>query len=400
MQNLLRWLLLLSLLVSTAQAQARLGEVRAVVDKNTVPVRVSGNTPELNALALQAFGAHGRYRVVASGHVYDIRFSAVAANQVRVDVTEGASTGSVLSQIVPGTTARVALLKAADLAVEKTNGLGLRGFFTARLTFVGDSGGRKEVYMSDLFLGELKQLTNDRSQVMTPRWAPDGSNVVFTSYLKSGSPDIYRYDLRSFVRTTLVSLRGTNMGARYSPNGQRLAMILSGEGTSQVYVANPQGRGITRLTRTEEVKASPVWSPDGGRIVFAMGQPSPQLFVMGATGGTPQRLMTGFSYAAEPDWSRADPRKIACTVRVGSQYQIAVYDFAAGRAAVVSKASFDAIEPSWLADGRHLVCTLRASNGATMLYILDTESGQSVPLSAALTRDLRVNALQASVWTP
>ena len=133
MQKILRLLLLIGIGTASISGQVRIGEVRVDVDKNTIPVRVSANTPEFNSLALQAFNAHGRYKLVASGFVYDIRFSAVTGTQVRVDVTKGAGGTPVVSQTVTGTTPRVALLRAADVAVAQTNGLGLHGFFAARL---------------------------------------------------------------------------------------------------------------------------------------------------------------------------------------------------------------------------------------------------------------------------
>jgi TolB protein len=44
------------------------------------------------------------------------------------------------------------------------------------------------LYVSDLFLGEAKQITNDRALVLTPRWSPDGSKLLFTSFSKRGFP--------------------------------------------------------------------------------------------------------------------------------------------------------------------------------------------------------------------
>jgi TolB protein len=389
-----RLFFLVALLVCPALAQRNIGSVEVNVDSSTVPVRVSANTPELNALVLQAFKAHGRYRLVASGQAYDIRFTLVGTNQVRVDISRGSAASPVGSEVATGGTARQALLKAADIAVAKTNGLGLRGFFSARLAFVGERTGKKELYVSDLFLGEAKQITNDRALVLTPRWSPDGSKLLFTSFFKTGFPDVFQYDVNSFQRTTFISFRGTNSGARYSPSGQQVAVILSGEGTPEIYVTNAQGRAPQRRTRSDAVKSSPCWSPDGSRLVFTM-EPGPQLYVMSAGGGSPQRLSTGFSYAAEPDWSRVS-NKIACTVRVsGGQYQIAVVDPTVGKASVVSKASFDGIEPSWLGDGRHVVYTAR-DRSTSVVCILDTETGRSTPI----TNGFGGPAMQASVWTP
>jgi len=388
----LRFILLLGL-VLPALGQSRLGNVVVDVDKATIPVRVSANTEELNRLANEAFRVHGRYRVVASNFTYDLRFTLLAPNQVRVDVL-AAGGSPVASQVVNGATPRQALLRAADLAVAETNGLGLHGFFTARIAFIGERTGRREVYVSDLFLGEAKQVTRDNAQVLTPRWSPDGTRVVYTSFFKNGFPDIYEYDLNTYQRSTLVTLRGSNLGARFSPNGQQLAMVLSGEGTSEIYVSNAQGKAIARRTHSDRVKASPCWSPDGSRLVFTM-EPGPQLYVMPAAGGPPRRLTTGSTYAAEPDWSRANPARIACTVQSGGRYQIAVYDDGKGAAAVVSKAPFDGIEPCWLADGRHLVYTAR-ERSTSVLCILDTDTGKSTAISGPFGAP----AYQANVWTP
>ena len=393
MQKLSRFFLLLALLAVPALAQRDIGEVVVTGEKNTVPVRVSANTPELNYLAQQAFKAHGRYRVTSSGYAYDLKFALAGGNQVRVDITKGSGT-PVASTVVSGTSARNALLRAADFAVEKTNGLGLKGFFTARLVFIGERTGKKEVYTSDLFFGDAKQITRDNALALTPRWSPDGRRVLYTSFFKSGFPDIFSIDLSTYQRTTFVSFKGTNSGARFSPTGQQVAMVLSGEGSPEIYISNAQGRQVSRKTRSAAVKSSPCFSPDGSRLVFAM-EPGPQLYVMSAGGGTPQRVTSGVSgYCAEPDWSRANPNKIAFTMRAGG-YQIGVLDLSTRSAKQVSRAPFDGIEPCWLADGRHLVYTAR-DRSSSVLCILDTETGASTRVSPTSFGPV----MQANVWTP
>jgi len=394
MQKLLRIFLLFSVALSPLLAQRNIGEVVVNAEKNTIPVRVSANSPELNALAQQAFGSHGRYRVTPSGFAYDIRFSVVTPTQVRVDITKGSAGAPFASEIANGSNSRQALLRAADLAVEKTNGLGLKGYFTAQLAFIGERTGKKEIYISDLFFGAMKQVTHDNALALSPRWSPDGSRLLYTSYYKSGFPDIFQIDLGSYQRTTFVSFKGTNSGARFSPNGQQVAMVLSGEGTPEIYISNAQGRQVSRKTRSDAVKSSPCFSPDGSRIVFAM-EPGPQLFMMSTAGGTPSRITSGISkFCAEPDWSRADPNKIAFTVWSGG-YQIAVLDLSTRHAEVVSKAPFDGIEPSWLADGRHLVYTAR-DRSTSVICILDSVTGKSVRISPTSLGSV----MQASVHTP
>jgi TolB protein len=397
MKKILRLsLLLLGLVVAgSLRAQRDIGTVEVLAENKTLPVRVSANTPELNQLALQAFGTHGRYRLVASGFAFDIKFSAVTPTQVRVDIVRSPSGTAVTSEVVTGSSPRNALLRAADVAVAKTNGLGLRGFFASKLAFINERTGKKEIYTGDLMFGEVKQITRDNSITLSPRWSPDGTRLIYTSYYKSGFPDIFTIDLRSFQRTTFVSFKGTNSGARFSPTGSQVAMVLSGEGTPEIYVSNAQGRGVARKTRSDAVKSSPCFSPDGTRLVFA-GEPGPQLYTMPVNGGAPTRLTSGISsYCAEPDWSRGNPNRIAFTIRVGRNFQIAVYDFSKRASEQVSKAPFDGVEPNWLPDGRHLVYTARTST-TSRVCILDTETGKSTPISPTSFG----STLQANVWAP
>ncbi|MEI7550939.1 MAG: biopolymer transporter Tol [Verrucomicrobiota bacterium] len=394
MQKILVFLLVLAAAAAPARAQRNIGEVTVTAENKTVPVRVSANTPELNDLALRAFHVHGRYRLTASGYAYDIRFSLVTPTQVRVDIAKGVAGTPFASEVATGRNEADALLRAADLAVVKTNGLGLKGFFNAKLAFVGEGSGKNEIYTSDLFFRKVTQVTHDRAFALTPRWSPDGSRLLYTSFYKSGFPDIFQIDLNTYQRTSFVSFKGTNSGARYSPTGGQVAMVLSGEGTPEIYLSNAQGRQVSRKTRSDAVKSSPCFSPDGTRLVFAM-EPGPQLYVMSTAGGAATRVSSGVSgYCAEPDWSRGDPNKIAFTIGTGRRFQIAVLDLAKRTSEQVSKASFDGIEPSWLADGRHLVYTAR-DRSTNVLCILDTETGKSTPISPRSFG----SAMKASVWS-
>ncbi len=393
MQRNITLLLVALSIAAPALAQRDIGTVEVTADNRTIPVRVSASGQELNTLALQAFGSSGRYHVVASGFIYDIRFAPAGASQVRVDVTRGFGGGSVVSEVASGATLREALLAAADIAVARTNGLGLRGYFTSKLVFIGERTGHPEIYTSDLFFGDVRQITHDRAIAMTPRWSPDGERVIYTSFFKSGFPDIFQIDLGSYQRTTFVSFKGTNSGARFSPDGRQVAMVLSGEGEPEIYVSNAYGRGVSRRTHTDTTKASPCWSPDGSRLIFAM-EPGPQLFVMSASGGTPQRVTFDTSrYCAEPDWSRTATNKVVFTMGVGRNYQIGVLDLSTHHAEQASHAPFDGIEPSWLPDGRHVVYTARTSS-TSRVCILDTETGKSTPVSPSSFGP----ALQANVW--
>lgn len=378
----------------SALAQTPPREVIITYDTKTTAILVVGSTPELNTLANQAFNTHGAFRRQAQGFAFKVDFTAVGASQVQVTVARSQG-APVLSQVVTGATSRQALLRAADLAVRAMTGK--PGFFASRLAFIGERTGKPEVYVGDLFFGDVRQITRDNALAITPRWSPDGQRLLYTSFFRTGFTEIFQLDLNSLQRTTFVSFKGTNSGARFSPDGRNVAMVLTGEGNPEIYVSDAQGRSVARRTRTTAVEASPCFSPDGTQIVFTSDAAGgPQLYIMPAAGGQARRLPTRISgYCAEPDWSKADPTKIAFTVRSGKGFQIAVHDIGTGIAKVVSRQPGDAIEPSWLADGRHLVFSSRTA-GASSLWILDTESGKATQLSAPSAGKVS----QASVLDP
>lgn len=377
--------------LAPAFAQRELPPIAVGFDARSIRVHVSANTPALNSLAYQAFRSHGRYNPVASDYKYDFKFSLIAPHQVRVDILKGSET--LASQVAVGTSDRNALLRAADIAVEKTNGLGLKGYFASKLTFLIEAGSHKEVCVGDLFFGDVIQVTHDNAIAMTPRWTPDGNRIVYTSFYQTGFPDIFMIDLASNQRSTFESFKGTNSGARFSPDGRHVAMVLTGSGNTEIWVADASGHGLQRRTRSDLVKSSPAWSPDGSQLIFA-SEPGPQLYTMSAYGGSPHRVTHDISsYCAEPDWSRAAPTKVAFTMRLGRAYQIAVLDLSTGQSKQVSQAPFDGIEPCWLPDGRHLVFTARNASRSG-IFILDTETGRGTPVSpSSLPSVLEANVL-------
>jgi len=380
------FLFLTAALVARAQPDQNVQDIVKLTTFNTVSIVIAGD-PQLAHLAHQAFQSHGRYVRVARDASYTLTFTRAADNQMRVDITK--PDGSlVASRTAGGRDFRDAFNRAADAAVRATGGG--NGYFSSRLAFVAKTAaGAHEIHIADLFLNQVARVTDHhadgrKSTMLTPRWSPDGTKLLYTSFFLNRQPDIYQLDLAAGRWTAFISFNGTNMSARYHPAGTRVVMVLSGDGGApNLYTIGADGRGKpARLTASPEAKSSPCYSPDGRRIVFAM-EPGPQLWLIDANGGKPSRLITGTTYAAEPDWCRAKPNLIAFTTMQGKAFRVAVHDLNTGKTRVITPKDAngaalgdDFIEPNWLPDGRHVVCTRRAPNART-LYILDTEENSN-----------------------
>ena len=81
--------------------------------------------------------------------------------------------------------------------------------------------------------------------------------MYYTSY-KLGNPDIFYHDLTTGQRRAVARYSGLNSSAAVSPDGTKVAMILSKGGSPNVYVCNADGTDLKKLTSTSE-DSSPCW---------------------------------------------------------------------------------------------------------------------------------------------
>jgi eukaryotic-like serine/threonine-protein kinase len=90
-----------------------------------------------------------------------------------------------------------------------------------------------------------------------------------------------------------------------SPDGKRIAFVSEQTGTAELWICDSNGRNHVQLTSLGAGGIlGPRWSPDGQSIAFyAFIEKEKAVYVVGANGGTPQRLAAQSS-AMEPSWSR------------------------------------------------------------------------------------------------
>jgi Tol biopolymer transport system component/serine/threonine protein kinase len=88
------------------------------------------------------------------------------------------------------------------------------------------------------------------------------------------------------------------------PKGQRIAFTGTKEGRPSIYVTDPAGSVVLRLTNGPVGEdTQPVWSPDGTRIAFSSSRDgSWQIYLMNADGSNPHRLTGGPGNSYDPAW--------------------------------------------------------------------------------------------------
>ncbi|MBO7720967.1 MAG: PD40 domain-containing protein [Kiritimatiellae bacterium] len=211
---------------------------------------------------------------------------------------------------------------------------------------------------------DIRQLTSDAKMTVFPRWKNDGESIFYISD-RNGSPQIWEMNTSTGRSNRKWSFRGTPAGIAVSPDGSKVAAILSFQGNPELYLLH--GDSFTRLTTTPNAsEGQPTWSPDGRKIAYVSNETRyPQIYVVDVATRQKRRLTSKGSQNVDPDWG-GDGRIAYITKRGGSQ--VAVMNPAEGdsTAELVTEVS-NWEHPSWSRDMRHL-----AANRDKALFIIDT----------------------------
>lgn len=251
---------------------------------------------------------------------------------------------------------------------------GTRGCFTSRIAYVTTQSGNKEIAVMDWDGNNPLPLTKNGSINMNPDFAPDGREIIFTSY-KRGNPDLYRRALSNTAEIPLSSRNGLNITGTWSPDGSRIALALSKDGDAEIYAIARDGTNPVRLTISQALEVYPSWSPDGKQIAFVSDRlGKPQIFIMDADGGNVRRLTTSGSYNVNPRWSPKGDR-IAYTRSMGGFQIFTIRADGSDDTQLTSEGNNE--NPSWSPDGRFITFSSKRGNGQGVYVMRADGSGQT-----------------------
>jgi hypothetical protein len=205
-----------------------------------------------------------------------------------------------------------------------------------RIAFVSKRKDRDVINIADAENGKVKKrIELDFDTVYRPTFSPDGNMVAFVG-AEGGRPGIFTYDLNSGSVEALHTGALEYLGFSWSPEGTRIAFSAIAPGLldslyvfgrvdpltkpgRDVYMLQVEDGLTTRITQCAAEDVSPVWSPDGEKILFISDR--------------------------------------------NGAYNICVYDFADSTTAQLTNVLGGIFNPSWSAEGDRLAFSAFGAGG-------------------------------------
>jgi WD40 repeat protein len=147
----------------------------------------------------------------------------------------------------------------------------------------------------------LQTLEGHTDSVNCVAFSPDGKSLASVGQDKHVKIWQYQQGSASKPQPTAVT---TSQPRGPLANG-KIAFISEHDEYNDIYVVNPDGSEVTRLTYTNDNKEYwPVWSPDGSRIAYFTYSPEHDgLNVMNADGSNPVMVADMVNNITPPSWS-------------------------------------------------------------------------------------------------
>ena len=300
-----------------------------------------------------------------------------------------------------------------------------------RVGYLGSQAGLAGFVMGSVDIESGDRVVHGQGQPFYATWSPDGESLmthIGVPGTASGSglvlQSVADLDVQSGTEIASLSevvelgtdlLLGTGVfqAPEYSPEGDRIGVILQDGRTSGIHLLEKDGTDLGRVVELEGSAGSLSWSPIGSRIAYTDGFPSNigalvgRLFVA-RVGSDRTRLVSAQAMAHfwSPDGSKLlyfEPYIAPGNNAIG--YRVAVYYVADDESRVLatirpSRAFATQIIPFidqyeraytiWSPDSRLVVLNARAANGQDIVHLVDTESyspGETFRVSYSLAQD-------------
>ena len=170
---------------------------------------------------------------------------------------------------------------------------------------------------------------------------------------------VYVQSLSTRQRILLANFPGSNSAPAWSPDGKRLALVLTRDDNSQLYLIKGDGGDLLRITFSESIDTEPTFSPDGKFILFTSDRGGrAQIYRVPVEGGYAERLTFEGSSNFSPRFS-PDGKSFVFSHFKDGVFYIAVQDFESKQMQILTAGGWEK-KPSFAPNGKLILFATEA----------------------------------------
>lgn len=224
------------------------------------------------------------------------------------------------------------------------------GIFNTKVALTAKQGSKYSLVLSDFDGYNPKTLLSTNRPITSLAWDKTGQNISYVTY-ETGKPVVYVQSLTQGSRYIVANFNGSNSSPAFSANGQKLAVTLSKDYGSHIYLVNNQRYNSASqampLINYGTIDTEADISANGKVIFTSDHDGGPQIFMSDLNGSAPTRVTTGLgNYNTTARYSN-DGTKITFINRNNGVLQTYVLDLITKSAYPINMSANHDLAPSF-----------------------------------------------------